>query len=97
MAAAQTNQVSNVNDQDSLNSLICNIQVSKDTSIPSYVNYVKNAGGAQNTAFGVAITGVLIFNSISGEGVDPFYPAAYGSVTDPDSVIEKVDWCIAHP
>lgn len=97
LAPAQTVTRSNVNDQASLNELICNIQGSNDNKIPSYVHYVKNSGGSQNTAYGVAITGVLIFNSISGEGVDPFYPAAYGSVTDPDSVVEKVDWCIAHP
>jgi hypothetical protein len=32
---------------------------------------------------GVATSGVMIYNGISGEGVDPFYPAAYGDVTDP--------------
>jgi hypothetical protein len=39
----------------------------------------------------------MMFNGISGDGVDPFYPAVYGKVTDPDSMKEKVDWCLAHP
>lgn len=36
-------------------------------------------------------------NGISAEGVDPFYPAVYGSVSDPAAVVEKIDWCVAHP
>jgi len=36
-----------------------------------------------------------LFNSISGEGADPFYPVATAS--DPDATAEKVDWCQAHP
>ena len=47
--------------------------------------------------WGVSVTGVQLYNGISAEGVDPFYPAVYGTVTDPAAVVEKVDWCIAHP
>lgn len=50
-----------------------------------------------NTGWGVAVTGVMIFNAISGDGVDPFFPAKYGSVTDPDNAVERVDKCQAHP
>lgn len=49
------------------------------------------------TGWGIAITGVMLFNAISGEGVDPFYPAVYGKVKDPSSVVERVDVCLAHP
>ena len=49
------------------------------------------------TAFGVATSGVLFFSSLSAEKVDPFYPAVYADVTNPDDVVEKVDWCLAHP
>jgi len=49
------------------------------------------------TGWGVAVSGVMIFNGISGEGVDPFYPSVYGRVTDPDTAVEKVDVCLAHP
>jgi hypothetical protein len=38
-----------------------------------------------------------MFNGISAEGVDPFYPAVYGNVKDTSSVTEKVDLCIMHP
>jgi hypothetical protein len=69
---------------------------SKDTGIPSSSGFTNN-GVTFNTAWGIATTGVLMFNAVSGEGVDPFYPAAYGSVTDPSAVVEKVDKCLAHP
>lgn len=49
------------------------------------------------TAFGVATSGVLMFSALSAQNVDPFYPAVYGSVTDPDAAAEKVDYCLAHP
>jgi len=76
---------------------MCDIQVSKDANIPSSASYVLNAGTAQNTAWGVATTGVMFFNGISGEGVDAFYPAKYGKVFFADLAVEKVDWCQAHP
>ena len=43
----------------------------------------------QNTAWGVAVSGVMIYNGISGEGQDPFYPAEGES--------EKIDSCLSHP
>lgn len=48
-----------------------------------------------NTAWGLSTTGVMIYNGISAEGVDPFYPTLYGGISD--LVTEKVDWCLAHP
>ena len=54
-------------------------------------------GSDQKTAFGVATSGVLLFSALSAEKVDPFYPAVYADVTNPDDVVEKVDWCLAHP
>lgn len=39
----------------------------------------------------------MLFNGVSAEGVDPYYPSVYGTVTDPDAVLEQVDWCLAHP
>jgi hypothetical protein len=70
---------------------------SADTNIPASSGYVKNSGAAQNTAWGVSVTGVLMFSSASTEGVDPFYPSAYGSVSDPSTVVEQVDGCLSHP
>lgn len=50
-----------------------------------------------NTGWGVATSGVMIFNGISGEGGDPFYPARYGRVTVPANAVEAVDACLSHP
>lgn len=36
----------------------------------------------------------MIFNGISGEGVDPFYPTSYKGA---DTEAEKVDGCLGHP
>lgn len=97
LGAASTNSAADVSTQDDLNNLVCDISGASYSNIPSSANFVVNTGSDKGTAYGVATTGVLIFSAISGEGVDPFYPAAYGSVTDPDSVVEAVDWCLAHP
>lgn len=86
-----------VSTQDEVDSLICNILRSSDSNIPGESNYVKNSGASTNTAWGVATSGLLMFSSASAEGVDPFYPTAYGEVTDPDSVVEMVDSCLSHP
>lgn len=84
--------------QDDVDALVCNIMRSKDTNIPAASEY-KLTSDSDNmaTAWGVATTGSLLFSSISGEGVDPFYPAKYGKVTDPTTVVEKVDACLQHP
>jgi len=29
--------------------------------------------------------------------VDPYYPDIYASVTNKTDVLEKTDWCLAHP
>ena len=70
--------------QNELDTMICDIMRSKDDKIPRNVEYVKYGRENINTAWGVAVTGVMLFNGISGEGVDPFYPAKYGRVTDPE-------------
>lgn len=95
---ATLQSASDANDQKTLNALICNIMRSTDTNIPAENKYVLAAGSDKiNTAWGVSTTGILLFNAISGDGVDPFYPAKYGSVSDPSKVVEKVDACLQHP
>ena len=81
--------------QDELNELICNIMRSSDNSIPTDVEYTNN-GGNLATSWGISTSGVAYFNGISGEDVDPFYPAAYGKCTDGDCV-EMSDSCFGHP
>lgn len=52
--------------------------------------------GNIHTAWGISVTGVLIFNGLSGDQVDPFYPPTqYNGVRRPK--VEKVDKCLAHP
>lgn len=65
--------------QDGINSLVCNIMRSRDDHVPAACDY-KYLGDTSNpihTSWGIASTGTLLFNGLSGEGVDPFYPAAY--------------------
>ena len=77
--------------------MICDIRKSDDRNIPDSVGYRRIGKDSMRTAWGIAVSGVQIFTAISGEGVDPFYPAAYGKVTNPDEVVERVDQCLAHP
>jgi hypothetical protein len=45
-----------------------------------------NGATTYNTAWGVATSGALMFDSVSIDSVDPYFPAVYGSVTNPSSV-----------
>jgi len=75
--------------------LICSIKRSNDKNIPVGSEYKKNGQDSLNTAWGVATSGVLMFNGISGEGSDPFYPAIYGKVNASNigNAYERVDGC----
>jgi hypothetical protein len=54
-------------------------------------------GGADTlgTGVGVSLSGVTLLNGNSADKVDPFYPKAYGTVTN--TVPENVDICVGHP
>ena len=82
--------------QDELDALICNIYRSQDSAISTDVEYTNN-GGMLTTAWGVATDGVLYYNGISGEDVDPIIPAAYGKNSDPEEGVEMSDSCFGHP
>ena len=56
-----------------------------------------NGATAYSTAWGVATSGALLFDSVSMNSVDPYFPAVYGSVTNAASATEFVDFCQAHP
>jgi hypothetical protein len=47
--------------------------------------------------WGIMTTGVAMFNGISGESVDPFYPSVYGNCAVADDCVEDMDTCLAHP
>ena len=67
-----------VTKQTELDELICNIMRSKSSLLDSSIGYSNKASGReQYTSWGIATSGVSIFNGISGEGVDPFYPVEY--------------------
>jgi hypothetical protein len=38
-----------------------------------------------------------MFNGLSAEIVDPFYPAVYGKCTDASKCVELLDNCLIHP
>lgn len=66
--------------QTDLNSKICNIMRSADTNIPTDVNYELNEG-RMNTGWGIAKTGVQMYNGLSADGIDPFFPVLYNGLT----------------
>lgn len=67
--------------QNDLNDLICNIMRSQDKHVPSVTEF-KNHGDAMHTGWGIFNTGTVVFNGISGEGVDPFYPEVFGKCSN---------------
>ena len=90
MPELPSNSESQPDDQDDLDDLICDIQRSADSKIPSASGYTKTGSARLETSWGVAKTGVLMFNGLSIEDEDPFYPPPGGEE-------EKVDMCLAHP
>jgi hypothetical protein len=78
--------------------LICNIKRSSDANIPK-ASAFKNNGDKIMTAWGVSTSGILMFNGLSGEGSDPFYPRVWGKVTDDNigNATERTDDCLGHP
>lgn len=84
-----------------MNEYLCDISISKSENIPSSVQHTNNMNKDQATAWGVAVSGVLVFNAFSLYNVDPFYPATFVNsnafVTNADSAKESADYCIAHP
>jgi len=54
---------------------------SHDDNVPEQAGFQNFGDPAEfNTAWGLATTGIPLFNAISGDGVDPFYPAIYERV-----------------
>ena len=51
--------------------------------------------------WGIATSGVIIANGLSGELADPFYPAVWKGGRCKEATlsdcVEKVDTCLAHP
>jgi hypothetical protein len=81
-----------------LDSLICNIKRSADANIPTGSAF-KNNGDKMETSWGIATSGVNMFNGLSAEGSDPFYPRVYGKITEDNlaNAVERMDACTGHP
>lgn len=65
---------------------------SKVEFIDDDLDFVDKTGSAtftHNTGWGVAVSGVMIYNGISGDRQDPYYPA--------EGDAEKIDTCLLHP
>ena len=73
--------------------MVCNILRSNDKEIPASAGYSKTSGDI-DAAWGIAVSGVQIGNSISSKGVDPLYPAKYGVVNNPATALETYDQCL---
>lgn len=70
---------------------------SQDQNIPASANYSRLGNTTLDTSWGVTLSGIQMFNGISGEGTDPFYPTEYGRCTDRTQCVEGVDICLIHP
>ena len=81
--------------QQEVNDLLCNIRWPSD--VPASSHFVSHGAANPGSMSGVAVDGVVHLSAISADGVDPFSPVAYGTVTDPSTVVENVDSCLAHP
>ena len=78
--------------QTDVTSLICDISKSADSLIPSAAGYSVTSGASSvGTAVGVALSGVLMFNGMSANNVDPFFPSPTSYAA------ESVDGCLGHP
>ena len=74
---------------------MCTITTSQDSNIPAAAGYTKTGSTNIDTSVGIALNGVLLFNGVSADKVDPFYPKAWASSSV--TTAEKVDMCLAHP
>jgi hypothetical protein len=86
-------EVASAMTQSELNSKVCNIMRSNDKNIPKDVSY-EAVEGAMNTGWGIARTGVQMYNGISADGIDPFFPVLYNGLKSFPQY--KVDMCLGH-
>lgn len=80
-----------------MNALICNIEETQDSNLPTAANYSTVSNMNLDTLVGVSLSGASLLNAIDLDGVDPFFPAVYGSVTNISNEKEGYDECLGHP
>jgi len=84
--------------QDEVNEGLCSLTKSTDDSVPSWSNFqYSNTNSARmDTAVGISLNGVPLFNGMSAEMMDPFYPNQWSGSSDKTDP-EIVDGCNGHP
>lgn len=87
---------SEANTQTALNNIVCNVNIAGDANVRTTCQ-LNRTGTLYANSWGVSTTGVLYFSPESVMGMDPFYPAAYGSISGSVGAIEQLDNCLAHP
>ena len=85
----------NYTTQDEVDNGICLIDWSTDTGVPTNSNYTRLGSTILDTALGMSLSGIMVFNGDSINNMDPFYPQAWGNYTTVET--ESVDTCLMHP
>jgi hypothetical protein len=71
-----------------------------DTNVPSSANFTNIGPERILPVNGISLVGVRFETAENMNGVDPFFPAAYGSVTDPVAetapLVMTYDACLGH-
>lgn len=76
--------------------MLCDIMRTSNYNIPRESKPIQH-GSNMDTSVGITITGINMFNALSADDVDPYYPAIYGKVTNITAATEHVDKCLGHP
>ena len=62
-------------DQNQINDVLCKVSPSADRNLPQNIGYQRNDLTNLDDAWGVAVTGVLLGNSITSQGRDQLFPS----------------------
>ena len=95
-SAEITRTVQDPSTQDQVNNVLCDIMRTANRNIPTESKPIQH-GNNMDTSVGTTITGVNMYNALSADDVDPYYPAVYGHVTNITEATEHVDFCLGHP
>ena len=84
--------------QDEVDALVCNI--TRHEAVPLSSGYALHGASNLHTSFGTALDGMNLFNAMSADAADPFYPTTYNTSSGESKgsdVAEKIDACLEHP
>ena len=92
MASDFESLINHIETQAELDDIVCNKDRSKDLYIPSSVDYA-NLKGSLPLMWGVSVSGLPIFNTLSKYGTDLFDPVQFEECTNVSECRELVDAC----